>query len=923
MGISRYPRISPEERRMLERNRVMREGARAGAVTLGVSFGSTPTSEPAAPLGGATDYYELSEDDRALIEKVIADNQHPDALRRKEALKWWSDAVYKAVPNLAAIDPVLGLGGLAGSFILDFYGRKVLQPFELSEEAVFYSNGETTCVITEVSIGADPADAFDGIVPVSVSGAFSILNWDCSGPTTINNPSYGACVGSQYILYSNNGLSFTVDNMGAGSGGVLTGRSSSGGQLSIEGDDPSDCAFPGYDVPDYRDSCLGAPVPKMWVTHATRSGTLKISQSTKQLKSCIFEAGEDQVCVTVTYGDPYDGLPALGTPTPADPSVPADLPVDPCDLIPPLKDYPYPPDPTTPVTPGVPVTPTVPTDPTVPGGGAGPGGGMPSGSGPGDPVGPGDPAVPGANPPQQCAIDTAEISEAAAECLTSGQSGAWRGRPTDSAERLYAPEGTSGCREFDAIDEAYCVDALVAEGWTASTPESGGLTKVCPPSDWCAGGGPVDPSVPVTPGIPTFPTTPEMPPIEDGVLDPGDGSCVTMSSEPADFTDPNQPGGINRKYQPGQRMSVKTSGSRVTLSPPAGADGGIDYLAVQTLGFSQECWDSLIASGWRVQGLGDLAVIYPRDGLPVRRETLTTFARDCLIEFGWSEEEEDATEQEGTIQKTQRGQNGKGPTVCIDPAIPTPPIPGDPLKEKTCYGPGPVTDAISSILQSMGVRTSVIFDSECVKELPNQVCFKAGTPKRRVLNTFLKMCGFCVFPQLDGNVLVGYCTPKDVHWHFHEDVDLIGFDLEYDDTEAYAYVRVWMPPRTDRAGRIIDDGYEIMYPVATPIAVNPDKILDVPVPHGFPYDQAMAVAMNRAREVAAQALPLIAFAVPINTQIKERHQLHIKRPSQGFNAVYMATKVALDFSSEGYLTTGLARWLRPESATTPAGRVPF
>lgn len=258
----------------------------------------------------------------------------------------------------------------------------------------------------------------------------------------------------------------------------------------------------------------------------------------------------------------------------------------------------------------------------------------------------------------------------------------------------------------------------------------------------------------------------------------------------------------------------------------------------------------------------------------------------------------------------------------MDPAIPPPPVPGDPTRQKLCYGPDagddPVT-VVSIIQQILGDLTitrcgkaNIIFDSECNKVLTKKICWPAGTPKKKILNYFLKLCGFCVFPQLDGNVIVGFCTPLNVHWHYHEDVDLIGFDLEYDNKEAYAYVRVYRPDRYNRAGQIVEPGYEIIYPTQTPIAVDPTSMFDVEVPFGTPQAEAMSIAINTAAEIRNQALPLIHFAVPINTDMNYRHQIHIKRPSFGFNAVYMITKIVREYTQEAYLSTGLARWLHAE-----------
>jgi len=52
--------------------------------------------------------------------------------------------------------------------------------------------------------------------------------------------------------------------------------------------------------------------------------------------------------------------------------------------------------------------------------------------------------------------------------------------------------------------------------------------------------------------------------------------------------------------------------------------------------------------------------------------------------------------------------------------------------------------------------------------------------------------------------------------------------------------------------------------------------------------------------------------VPLNSELKLRHQFHIQRPSLGFRAVYVVTRLQKEYTRQAYLNKGLARWLRAE-----------
>lgn len=443
-----------------------------------------------------------------------------------------------------------------------------------------------------------------------------------------------------------------------------------------------------------------------------------------------------------------------------------------------------------------------------------------------------------------------------------------------------------------------------------SPPPGGGGPGGYDPPGWDppGGGGPIGggPGGGYDPYDPGEPGGYEDPGAGDGygTFDPGRETCITFREVPAGFNDPSQPGGIARRYQPGQRATVRSGGT----------DRAAD--AVERADTQAACWDALFAAGWRGRTNDAAERLYPPYDF-IKRSGATDQLWNCLLLLGWTlrEAEEDVEVVNetalyrpgapdvytGKIKRVKRLPGG-GVRICFHSPIEDKPVP-----EKICFR-GKVVDAISSVLSQMGVE-NVIIDSECTALLFPQVCFPAGTPLSHILNYLLDLCGFCVFPQFDGNVLVGFCEPLNVHWHYHEDVDLIGFDLEYGNEEIPAIVEVFRPDKISRAGRIIEEGYSYPYPVQSAVATNGDT-LRIEVPYGTTDAQVRAIAHSRARRYANQALPLTGFAVPLNSKLKLRHQIHIQRPSLGFKGVYMVTRLARDYDEKAFLNLGMGRWLR-------------
>lgn len=105
-SVEMYPRLTLEERRRFEAIRLRHEGAMFAGVRFGLGAGQEPTS-PAAPSPG---YYELSQDDRALIETVLKDNQSPDANRAQIVMDHWNAALIQAAPRFGALGVSLYAG---------------------------------------------------------------------------------------------------------------------------------------------------------------------------------------------------------------------------------------------------------------------------------------------------------------------------------------------------------------------------------------------------------------------------------------------------------------------------------------------------------------------------------------------------------------------------------------------------------------------------------------------------------------------------------------------------------------------------------------------------------------------------------------------------------------------------------------------
>jgi hypothetical protein len=780
-----YPRLSTEQRRKLANSARAKSAARNAALRLGVMGGAGP-GQGAAVVPTAYDY-EISAEDRAVIERVIREANDPDTVKAEAALEFWSSALFRAAPHLPAM---LALPAYAGGLILDFMGKRIYQPFTLPSEGLSCDDGYVSSALTGLSVSAPFMSDGYMVVETTVSAAFHLYKWTCS------SVQFHAESGTYYKIYNSTSPIYEPRAID-GATYPQTDTAVSGPPIQwyalASGPFDTACQHPSNREP----APFELNKEPFWSGTKTQRGLLRHGSGvcyTARQYCNTWETGSMVICPEQSASM----LPPLGPPSfaegPSQPGDPADIIIEKPNIEELLRilceEYGY--------------CPEDPCEPTGPGGEPGgydppgwdpPGGGGPGGGGPGGGYDPYDPGEPG--------------------------------------------------------------------GYEDPGPGDG-----------------------------------------HGTFDPGRETCITFRDAPVGFNDPTRPGGIARRYQPGQRATIRSGGT----------DRAADV--VERADTTTECWDALVSVGWRGRTNDPIERLYPPYD-SVKRKDVTDQAWNCLILLGWTTREAGTdvsvvSERSlyrpgapdvytGKIKRIRRLEGG-GVRICFHS-----PINDKPVQEKICFR-GKVTDIIGDVLSRMGVEDYII-DSECNEVVFPRVCFPAGTPLRHILNHFLDLCGFCVFPQFDGRVIVGFCEPLNVHWHYHEDVDLIGFDLEHDNEDIPAIVEVFRPDKVNRAGRIEKEGYSYPYPVQSPVAASED-VLRIEVPLGTTNAQVRAIAHSKARGFVRKAMPLVGFGVPINSKMGLRHQIHIHRPSLGFTGVYMITRLARDYSDEAFLNLGLGRWLR-------------
>lgn len=233
------------------------------------SYVMAQASGAAAP--GPGDYeYEISKEDRDTIEQAIRDNNSDDLLRRKAALDSWSDTLWNIAPEMG---PFM-LSGVAASLILDFLGKHVLQPFDLTDngsELGYADTGSWSVAVTRLSVG-QPYTYTDGtpVVDATVSIAMTLRNWTC------DRVFYDQNYGMYRLRYNMNIVCF--DAVAADHAAALKATS---------GDDDT-CATFGFDaqVSDPSDnSCAVSPLKRKPMPYQAPLPTTKTRTYTLQYSS--------------------------------------------------------------------------------------------------------------------------------------------------------------------------------------------------------------------------------------------------------------------------------------------------------------------------------------------------------------------------------------------------------------------------------------------------------------------------------------------------------------------------------------------------------------------------------------------------------------------------------------------------------------
>lgn len=211
-----FPYIPIEVRNRLDARRY----ARMGVIT--VRFGSP---DRATEPGGYE--FEFSEEDRAVVDQVIADANSADAYRSKSAIDAWAAAIRFAAPTIDAAFLGQPIVADAGSLILDFLGRHIIQPFTVSpgSQAIAMSNGWWSVVITNLTVGEPYVFGAGHRQDWSISASAVLLDWECeyhSIPDTTQ--------------YSFPAIAWQADPQGTVSSVVTTGESGTAGNGTVSGD---------------------------------------------------------------------------------------------------------------------------------------------------------------------------------------------------------------------------------------------------------------------------------------------------------------------------------------------------------------------------------------------------------------------------------------------------------------------------------------------------------------------------------------------------------------------------------------------------------------------------------------------------------------------------------------------------------------
>ena len=181
-------------------------------------------------------------------------------------------------------------------------------------------------------------------------------------------------------------------------------------------------------------------------------------------------------------------------------------------------------------------------------------------------------------------------------------------------------------------------------------------------------------------------------------------------------------------------------------------------------------------------------------------------------------------------------------------------------------------------------------------------CFEKGSSKFDAMWAMLDLCGYGIFPDPEDPV-IGPLEPIRVHHGpYHEDRNVFVFERSYDDLDMPSHVEYFRPNTPDLRG------FSVVVPVESPYAVPFDKWDSNLAPPSMTEAEALTAATLKARGLAARG-NTVNVAVPLRLEIKQRHQMEVRRPSLGLSFNYMVLSLSHDYEDDGDLTVVEAREL--------------
>lgn len=247
--------------------------------------------------------------------------------------------------------------------------------------------------------------------------------------------------------------------------------------------------------------------------------------------------------------------------------------------------------------------------------------------------------------------------------------------------------------------------------------------------------------------------------------------------------------------------------------------------------------------------------------------------------------------------KVARYEPSSGPGDPCDFVIDTPPYADEDFTENRCYKNERAVEIAAELAVELGIDPdSLIIEEDCTERFTG--CFKKGSSKFDAMWAMLDLCGFGFFPDPDPGPIIGPVKPLNVHWGpYHEDEAVFEpYERAYDSLDMPSHVEYFRP-----AGKGLPR-LSVVVPVRTVYELPHDKWETFAVAAGTSERAMMDAARRKAREVGMRG-NAATITLPLNMNIKQRHQVEIRRPSVGFSANYMAVALRHDFDSEeGHVT---------------------